>query len=141
MLGYVSAFKPFKQQVRNQLAIINETTIFVALITMFPFVFPELSGSDFHRAAKVTAAFVLTLILINVIWIVVYLSIRFWRNRRELPFLQPDPEKAKDSNSLTQLREDWQNFEPELFEVKQAEARFKKEHGKLEDQSADEKKK
>ena len=65
MLAFVAAFKPFKVRVRNQLAIINETTIVVALMTMFPFVFPEISDDHFRKAAKVAGTFILTLILIN----------------------------------------------------------------------------
>jgi hypothetical protein len=40
MLGFVTAYKPFKHRLRNQLAIINETTLVTATMTLFPFVYP-----------------------------------------------------------------------------------------------------
>lgn len=77
MLGFVAAYKPFKHRLRNQLAIINETTLVTATMTLFPFTYSEISETLFHKAALICGAFVLTLILITLLVGVIYMVVIF----------------------------------------------------------------
>lgn len=86
MLGYIASFKPFKNRVRNQLAIINETTLVVACMTLFPFVFPQISNNHFLYTGKLAGGFILTMILISVVWGFLYILWIFIKKCRAKAF-------------------------------------------------------
>ena len=98
-------------------------------MTLYPFLFPQISQSHFYTAAKVCGAFCLTLIMISLLWGFIYMLVIFCKSIWTLPVFKPPPPEPEDKTE--ELREQWDIKVEEPKEEKEEE---KKEKLREEDQ-------